>query len=122
VLVVEDSDFFRQLLVPTLSAAGYDVTAAGSAAEALRLRDGGLVVDAIVSDIEMPDMDGFGFAQRVRQGGAWAELPMIALTGRGGAADESRGRDAGFTDYCQKFQREALIESLRQCLAQQVLV
>jgi CheY-like chemotaxis protein len=47
---------------------------------------------------------------------------MIALTGRGGAADESRGRDAGFTDYCQKFQREALIESLRQCLAQQVLV
>jgi two-component system chemotaxis sensor kinase CheA len=121
VLVVEDSDFFRQLLVPTLSAAGYDVSAAGSAAEALRLRDGGLVVDAIVSDIEMPDIDGFGFAQRVREGGAWAELPMIALTGRGGAADESRGRDAGFTDYCQKFQREALIESLRQCLSAPVL-
>jgi len=121
VLVVEDSDFFRQLLVPTLSAAGYDVTAAGSVAEALRLRDGGLVVDAIVSDIEMPDIDGFGFAQRVREGGPWAELPMIALTGRGGAADESRGRDAGFTDYCQKFQREALIESLRQCLSAPVL-
>jgi two-component system chemotaxis sensor kinase CheA len=116
VLVVEDSDFFRQLLVPTLSAAGYDVTAAGSAAEALRLRDNGLVVEAIVSDIEMPDMNGLEFARAVRQGGAWAELPMIALSGRGGADEVEQGREAGFTDYVAKMQRDALIESLRQCL------
>jgi two-component system chemotaxis sensor kinase CheA len=116
VLVVEDSDFFRQLLVPTLSAAGFTVTAAASAAEALRLRDGGLEIDAIVSDIEMPDMDGLAFARIVREGGAWASLPMIALTGRGAPADEQRGRDAGFTDYCQKFEREGLLASLRQCL------
>jgi len=116
VLVVEDSDFFRQLLVPTLSAAGYDVTAAGSAAEALRLRDNGLVVDAIVSDIEMPDMNGLDFARTVRLGGAWAELPMIALSGRGGTEEVEQGREAGFTDYVAKMQREALIESLRQCL------
>jgi two-component system chemotaxis sensor kinase CheA len=116
ILVVEDSTFFRQLLVPTLSAAGYEVTAAGSAAEALRLRDAGLQVDAIVSDIEMPDMDGLAFARIVRDGGAWASLPMIALTARGGALDAEAGRAAGFTDYVQKMQREALIESLRQCL------
>jgi two-component system chemotaxis sensor kinase CheA len=120
-LVVEDSDFFRQMLVPTLAAAGYDVTAAGSGAEALRLRDGGLVVDAIVSDIEMPDMDGLEFARRVREGGAWAALPMVALTGRGAPADEVRGREAGFTDYCQKFEREGLLASLRHCLTEQVL-
>jgi two-component system chemotaxis sensor kinase CheA len=117
VLVVEDSDFFRQLLVPTLAAAGYEVTAAGSAAEALRLRDGGLALDVIISDIEMPDMDGLAFARRVREGGAWSGLPMIALTGRGAAADEQLGRDAGFTDYCQKFEREGLLASLRQCLS-----
>jgi two-component system chemotaxis sensor kinase CheA len=117
VLVVEDSDFFRQMLVPTLAAAGFEVTAAGSAAEALRLRDAGLAIDAIVSDIEMPDMDGLEFARRVREGGAWAGLPMIALTGRGAPADEQRGRDAGFTDYCQKFEREGLLASLRQCLS-----
>ncbi len=116
VLVVEDSDFFRQLLVPTLSAAGYEVTAAASAAAALRLRDGGLQVDAIVSDIEMPDIDGLEFVRRVRQGGAWSELPMIALTARSGAMDSETARNAGFTDYVQKMQREALIESLRQCL------
>jgi two-component system chemotaxis sensor kinase CheA len=117
VLVVEDSDFFRQLLVPTLSAAGYEVTAASGAAEALRLRDGGLMIDAIVSDIEMPEIDGLAFVRIVRQGGPWAELPMIALTARSGSMDAEVGRDAGFTDYVQKMQREALIESLRQCLS-----
>jgi two-component system chemotaxis sensor kinase CheA len=120
-LVVEDSDFFRQLLVPALAAAGYDVTAAGSAAEALRLREAGLQIDAIVSDIEMPDMDGLGFARCVRQEGAWANLPMIALSGRASPADEARGREAGFTDYCHKFEREALMDSLKQCLNEQVL-
>ena len=66
VLVVEDSDFFRQLLTPILGAAGYRVTAAASAAEALRLRDAGTMFDVIVSDIEMPDMDGLDFARAVR--------------------------------------------------------
>ncbi len=120
VLIVEDSDFFRQLLVPTLSAAGYDVVAAGSAAEALRLREDGLAVEAIVSDIEMPDMDGLSFARAVREGGIWAALPMIALTARNSPADADRGRAAGFTDYVQKSRREALIETLRHCLADQM--
>jgi len=119
VLVVEDSDFFRHLLVPMLSAAGYDVTASGSGAEALRLRDSGLQVEAILSDIEMPNMDGLEFARAVRQGGPWAELPMIALSGHAGASEVERGREAGFTDYVQKTQREALLESLRQCLSTQ---
>ncbi len=116
-LVVEDSDFFRQLLVPTLTAAGYEVSAAASAAEALRLRDSGLVVDAIVSDIEMPEMSGLEFARAVRAGGIWAHLPMIALTGRASAEDAEIGRDAGFSDYVPKFDRAALLSSLAQSLS-----
>ena len=112
-----DSDFFRDLLVPALAAAGFEVTAAASAAEALRLRDAGARFDAIISDIEMPDMDGFEFARAVRAGGAWAELPLIALSGRATAADRETARAAGFTDYVAKFDREALLASLRQCLA-----
>ena len=119
-LVVEDSDFFRNMLVPALSAHGYDVTAAGSASEALKLRDGGLMVDAIVSDVDMPDMDGLEFARQVRAGGSWMHLPMIALTGRDGPADAARGRDAGFTDYCRKSERDLLIESLNNCLNEPV--
>ncbi len=67
-------------MLPILGAAGYRVTAASSAAEALRLRDAGVMFDVIVSDIEMPDMGGLDFARAVRAGGAWAELPMIALS------------------------------------------
>ena len=120
VLVVEDSDFFRQMLVPALSAAGFEVSAAGSAAAALALRDGGLAVDAIVSDIEMPDMDGLAFARAVRQGGAWAATPMIALSAHDGPADDAKALAAGFCAYVQKSQRTALVEALRGCLARPV--
>jgi two-component system, chemotaxis family, sensor kinase CheA len=120
VLVVEDSNFFRQLLTPILGAAGYRVTAAPSAAQALRLRDSGAMFDVIVSDITMPDMDGLDFARTVRAGGPWAALPMIALSARAEPRDIEAGRDAGFTDYVAKFQREALIVSLRQCLAERI--
>jgi two-component system, chemotaxis family, sensor kinase CheA len=120
VLVVEDSDFFRQLLLPILGAAGYRVTAASSAAEALRLRETGAMFDVIVSDIEMPGMDGLDFARAVRIGGSWATLPMIALSGHADPRGIEAGRDAGFTDYVAKHQREALIASLQQCLAEPV--
>ncbi len=117
ILVVEDTDFFRHLLVPALSAAGYEVTAVADAAHALRLRDSGVPFDAIVSDIEMPDMDGIAFVRRVRAEGAWAQLPVIALTARARPEDIAAGRDAGFTDYVEKFERDALLASLQQCLA-----
>jgi two-component system chemotaxis sensor kinase CheA len=117
-LVVEDSDFFRQMIVPVLQAAGYDVTAMQDANRALALRDGGVMFDAIVSDIEMPDMDGLAFVRAVRAGGAWADLPVIALTGRVGERDIEEGREAGFTDYVGKFAKDALLLSLRQCLGQ----
>ena len=122
VLVVEDSDFFRQLLVPTLGAAGYRVTAASSAANALKLREAGVMFDAIVSDIEMPDMDGLTFARAVRASGTWASMPMIALTGHAEPSDVEAGREAGFTDYVAKFEREALLSSLQQCLSEPVAV
>jgi two-component system chemotaxis sensor kinase CheA len=119
-LAVEDSDFFRQLLVPTLAAAGYQVTAASSAAEALRLREAGVMFDVIISDIEMPDMDGYDFARAVRAGGPWASLPMIALSAHADSSDVETGREAGFTDYVAKFERTALMDSLAQCLAEPI--
>ena len=119
VLVVEDSDFFRKLLVPVLSAAGYDITAAAGAGRALALREAGAMFDVIVSDIEMPDMDGMEFARHVREAGPWSELPLIALTGRTSATAAAASRNAGFTDYIVKFERDALLGSLRQCLSAQ---
>ena len=118
ILLVDDSEFFRQLMIPTLGAAGFRVTAVGSADEALRLREGGAQFDAIVSDIEMPGMDGVQFARTVRAGGAWAGLPMLAMTAHSDPEHARIGREAGFTDYVAKFEREALIASLRTSLAE----
>jgi two-component system chemotaxis sensor kinase CheA len=117
ILVVEDSAFFRSMLIPALSAAGYDVTTAVDAQVALRLREAGEMFAAIVSDINMPGMDGLDFARAVRRGGPWAELPMIALSGQADPAHVAAGRDAGFTDYVAKFDRDQLVVSLGQCLA-----
>jgi two-component system chemotaxis sensor kinase CheA len=114
--VVEDSAFFRELMVPGLGAAGYQVIAVAQPAEALALREAGQVFDAIISDIEMPGMDGFAFARAVREGGAWAGLPLIALSGRSDAAAHAAARAAGFTDFVAKYDREALAGSLRACL------
>ena len=117
ILLVDDSEFFRQLTVPMLGAAGFRVTALASATEALRLRDTGVMFDAIVSDIEMPEMDGVQFARAVRANGSWAELPLIAMTAHADMEHARIGREAGFTDYVAKFEREALVASLRANLA-----
>ncbi len=118
VLVVEDSAFFRNLLIPSLTAAGFKVSAAASAGEALRLRESGRMFDAIISDIEMPDMDGLAFARAVRADGPWASLPMIALSAHADPLQVEAGRNAGFTDYVAKIQRDQIIESLHQCLTE----
>ena len=76
--------------------------------------------EAIISDNEMPGMDGCSFAREVRGGGSWTLLPMIALSSRADPGDIAAGRDAGFTDYVAKHQREALLTSLRDCLAEPI--
>ena len=116
-LLIDDSPFFRNLLAPLLSVAGWQVTALQSAQEALSMRDKGASFDVIISDIEMPGMNGFEFANEVRSGGAWAKVPMVALSAHATSADFERGRNAGFNDYVAKFDREALVSSLAQTVA-----
>ncbi|MBB4286291.1 chemotaxis protein CheW [Roseospira goensis] len=118
VLLVDDSPFFRNLLQPLLSAAGFSVTAVASAPDALDMRERGLRYDAIISDIEMPEMDGFQFAEAVRETAVWGETPLIALSSHATERDVERGREAGFDDYVAKFDRDALLVSLRQLITE----
>jgi two-component system chemotaxis sensor kinase CheA len=74
--------------------------------------------DAVVSDIEMPEMDGLAFVRKLREGGAWSELPVVALSARMRDGEMAAGRNAGFTDYVGKFDRAALLASLAQCLGE----
>ena len=117
VLLVDDSAFFRNLVVPVLSVAGWDVTTAVSAVDALSKREAGHMFDIIISDIEMPEIDGFEFASKVRADARWKDIPLVALTSRTSESDLARGRKVGFDDHIAKADRGALAETLSKVLA-----
>lgn len=116
ILLVDDSPFFRNLLTPLLNVAGYHVTTAENPTQALQFQENGLDFDAIVSDIEMPEMNGFDFASTVRKGGRWQNVPMIALSSHATARDLEHGRQVGFNDYVAKFDRDGLLQTLQETL------
>jgi len=114
VLLVDDSIFFRELLTPVIKAAGYRVAAAASAADALAaLRSDGRF-DLIVTDTDMPEMDGFIFAEAVRAMPGRATLPIIALAAMVSAEAIERGRAVGFHDFVAKFDRAGLIAAIKE--------
>jgi len=114
VLLVDDSPFFRNMLAPVLQAAGFDVTTVGSGAEALAHVDGGGALDIVITDIEMPEMDGFALTQALRKHPRGAELPVIGLSSIVSAEAIARGREVGFHDYVAKFDRQGLIAALKE--------
>jgi two-component system chemotaxis sensor kinase CheA len=113
-LLVDDSDFFRNMLTPVLRAAGFEVTAAGGAAEALALLRDVRAVDIIVTDIDMPGMDGIAFAETVRKDARFAATPIVALSSTLSTDTIARVRAAGIHDFVAKFDRQGLIASLKE--------
>ena len=114
VLLVDDSDFFRNLLAPVLKAAGFRVVAVAGAADALSLMKAGQRFDVVVTDIEMPDMNGFEFAEALRGNPRTAEIPIIALSAMVSADAIKRGREVGFHDFVAKFDRPGLVAAVKE--------
>ncbi|WP_295850162.1 hybrid sensor histidine kinase/response regulator [Tardiphaga sp.] len=114
ILLVDDSAFFRNMLSPVLKAAGYRVRVATNAQEGLVVLRSGQEFDAILTDIEMPDMNGFEFAETIRADTKLAHTPIIALSSMVSPAAIERGRLAGFHDYVAKFDRPGLIAALKE--------
>lgn len=112
VLLVDDSAFFRNLLSPILSVAGYEVTAVEGGEAAMNLCERGEKFDIIVSDIEMPGMNGFDLCRTIRSGSRWQDLPVVAMTSRTSPSDLEQGREVGFTDYVAKHDRDGLLQAL----------
>jgi len=117
ILLVDDSPFFRNMLTPLLSVAGYDVVSLESPQEALEMCDKGAEFDVIISDIEMPDMDGFEFAKKVKEESNWKKTPMLALTSHATQQDKDRGKQVGFCEYIAKFDKETLLSTLSETLS-----
>ena len=77
------------------------------------LQSGEHEFDVVVTDIEMPNMDGFELADRIKQSGEWSHLPIIALTSLAASSDVQRGIEVGIDDYQIKMDRDKLLNSLQ---------
>jgi two-component system chemotaxis sensor kinase CheA len=114
VLLVDDSQFFRNMLSPLLHAAGYAVTSAASANEALSLLRETSGIDVIITDIDMPDMDGFELTSAVRRDPRTAAIPVIGLSSLVSPEAVERGRRVGLHDYVAKFDRQGLVAAVKE--------
>ncbi len=116
VLLIDDSAFFRALLIPMLESHGCLVQAVDSPQQAIRLCEEGKRFDLIISDIEMPGMDGYGFISWCRQS-PWKDIPVIALTSRTAPADIRKGEALGFDRYLAKLDQTALFRAVEELSA-----
>ncbi|MCW2681752.1 MAG: cheA [Frankiales bacterium] len=115
VLVVEDSVGVRELERVILEGAGYQVeTAVDGLDGAARLRDD--PADLVLSDVEMPGMDGFDLTRTIRRTKGWENVPVIIMTSRGEDHARQAGLDAGCSAYLLKneFDQEQLVATVRR--------
>jgi len=117
VLLAEDSITTRAQEIRILEAAGYEVVAAADGREAFG-KLGTRTFDALVSDVNMPHMDGLELAQQVRSLAQFADLPIILVTSLSSPADKRRGLEVGANAYITKpeFDQTLLLDCLERLI------
>ncbi|KVW91102.1 hybrid sensor histidine kinase/response regulator, partial [Thiobacillus denitrificans] len=117
ILVAEDSITSRALIKNILESAGYSVTTAVDGVDAYTALKTG-VFDLVVSDVEMPRMDGFDLTAKLRSDKRLAQLPVVLVTALGSSEHRERGIDVGANAYIVKrsFDQSNLLEVIRRLL------
>jgi two-component system, chemotaxis family, sensor kinase CheA len=113
-LLVDDSPFFRNMLPPVLQAAGYRVVTAAGAQEALSILRKRCDFEAVLADLDMPEMDGLQLAAAIKSDERMADVPVIALAPHATPAQVAKLRASGFRDFVAKFDRPGLIAALKE--------
>jgi two-component system KDP operon response regulator KdpE len=115
ILVVDDEPQIQRFLKPSLTAAGYEIVAATTGHEAIRLLATG-APDVVVLDLGLPDMDGKEVIETIRQ---WSETPIIVLSARDREQEKIAALDLGANDYVHKpFGIGELLARIRTVLRQ----
>ncbi|MEB3338429.1 MAG: hybrid sensor histidine kinase/response regulator, partial [Leptolyngbyaceae bacterium] len=123
ILVVDDSINVRRFLKLTLQKAGYRVEEAKDGQDALEKLIGGLQVEAVICDIEMPRLDGYGFLARIKAESTFKNLPVAMLTSRSGNKHRQLAMSLGATAYfSQPYKEQDLLKTLEQLIQSQSLV
>jgi two-component system, chemotaxis family, sensor kinase CheA len=117
ILVAEDSITSRMLLKEILESAGYAVSTAIDGEDAFSTLQKANF-DLIVSDVEMPRMNGFALTSKIRGDDRYTQLPVVLVTGLESQADRERGIDAGANAYVVKgsFDQSNLLETIRRLI------
>ena len=116
ILIAEDNEVLRKALTDMLSMESFVVLTAAHGREALEKMEA-ITPDLIVSDIAMPELDGYGFFRAVREHAEWVSIPFIFLTARGTKDDILIGKDLGAEDYLVKpLNRAELLTAVRSRL------
>ena len=114
ILLAEDTAFFRRLITSYLTADGYNVTPVEDGQEAWELLQGEEHFDMLVSDIEMPRMDGFELIEKVRASSRWSNLPAISISALHTEEAAKHALASGFDLHEIKIDRERLLTVLAQ--------
>jgi len=117
ILVVDDSITTRTLEKTILESQGYQVSVAVNGYEALKkLRE--THFDLVITDVQMPEMDGLELLAQIKQNALWVDLPVIVLTSLNAYEDQKRGLELGAAAYLvkQKFEQQELLEMIELLL------
>ena len=119
VLIVEDDNAMAQMCAKLIRRSGHSAVIANSGRDALAIVRTGGDVDAVVSDVQMPQMSGIELLARVREFNS--EIPVILMTGYANVVTSDEARLLGATDYLSKpFNAEALVGSLERVFRKKV--
>jgi len=111
ILVVEDSPFFLDQITSLIDGAGYRALPAKNGIEALEiLKSHASGVDLVLTDIEMPELDGFGLAAQIRRDERYGTIPIIAVTSLLDNESRAKGKAAGVDEYLVKLDKEQVLE------------
>jgi two-component system, chemotaxis family, chemotaxis protein CheY len=114
ILTVDDSASMRALLLHSLSECGFDVAQAVDGEDALEWLTAN-EVDVVITDINMPRLDGFGLIERLRGGNLHRDKPILVLTTESSDEKKQRARDAGATGWIVKpFDAAKLASAVRR--------